>query len=195
MNRCWYPLVSALVVCAALVASAPALADSSFRFRIDDRDGTFYLQARSGVPIAPGSTGRRVVLVANPVAPGVIWRLVPAGTVGYRGPTLIRIVNQQSGECMVVRTSGPRFQWVSLAPCSITGTTFTVWSGGAPLRGAGNLPAGGPGYAFRQESSGFCLTVTGTTFREGTVLDALGCGVRLFTTRVLRHFTLRPVGP
>lgn len=195
-------LVLALVVWATLVASAPALADSSFRLRIDDsRDGTFYLAGKPDIPWSNGTTIRGVVLVRSPVAPGVVWRLVPAGTVDYRGPTLIRIVNQRSGECMQVRTSGLRHYGVRLAPCSITGTTFTVWSGGMPLRGAGNLPAGGPGYSFRRAAVGvpspgfsWCLSVTGTTFREGTVLDVLGCGVRLFTTRVLQQFILRPVG-
>jgi len=187
-------LVLVLVVGATLVAAAPAQGYSSFRIRSDAEQGTFYVGTTLPAPtLAPHLAFASLTGPDGRISNDVIWRFARAGTLGSRGATLVRIVNRGSGKCLEYASGLP-----ALYPCGpARAQLWSIWSGGAPLRGSGNLPSGGPGYSFRSERHGSFRPVLSTPnppFAVGRLLDMSEASGRVGRSGFER-FSIRPLGP
>lgn len=187
-------LLSLLVASATFVAAAPAQAYTYFLLRYGDSGQVLYV-AHSVHPSTPPN-----LVLANLTGPngGVSvyaqWSFQSAGTQGFRGPTLLRIVNRGSHKCMTPQ-AGSSFQDIHPVlgyPCSTANRDqlWTVWSGGQPLRGAGNLPSEGS-YALRSAGSWHDFLVV----PRKTAPHAAGELLSLFgTSPSSQQFSIRPLG-
>jgi hypothetical protein len=140
-------LAVGLALAATLVAAVPAQSYDYYWLRSESH----YLGAEfrpTPGPIIP-TPGYYALERTTTLAPDVLWRFQPAGTLGFRGPTLFRIVNRQLNLCL-----DPRHQLVTLTAC--TADRSQVWMidpGGGVLRGAGNTPSRGSGYQIMDPAS------------------------------------------